>query len=118
MTTSHRVLAAAYLALVVLQPAWHALLPEPRGANSWLLACVATVPLLLPVRGVVSGSLRSVTWAGYLVMLYLVIGVMEAWANPPQRIPALLQVGLVVLFVGAALPFSRSKPRNPERRSG
>ena len=118
MSASHRLLAAAYLALIALQPARHALLPAPRGANSWLLACLATIPLLLPVKGVVTGSLRSVTWAGYLVMLYLVIGITEAWANPPQRIPALLQVGLVAVFVAAALKFSRSRPRNPEHRPG
>jgi uncharacterized membrane protein len=47
------------------------------------------------------------TWAGYLVMLYLVIGVMEAWANPPQRAASLLQIALVTLFVGSTLAFSR-----------
>ena len=48
------------------------------------------------------------TWAGYLMMLYLVIGVMEAWSNPSQRIPALAQTLLVVIFVGSLLVFSRS----------
>ena len=66
------------------------------------------------LRGLLAGSLRSMTWAGYLVMLYLVVGVMEAWANPPQRIPALTQVLLVVLFIGSVLVFSRQVPRNRE----
>ncbi len=48
------------------------------------------------------------TWAGYLVMLYLIIGVMEAWSNPPQRIPALAQTLLVAVFVAAVLRFSRA----------
>ena len=39
---------------------------------------------------------------------------MEAWANPPQRIPALTQVLLVVLFIGSVLLFSRQVPRNRE----
>jgi uncharacterized membrane protein len=97
----------SYLGLVVLQPLWFALLPAPMGAGHWPLAVVATLPLLLPVRGVWQGSLRSMTWAGYLAMLYLVIGVMEAWANPAQRVPALLQIALVALFVGSVLAFSR-----------
>jgi len=108
LTASHRILAAAYLALIALQPVWHGLLHAPHGAQSWGLALIAAVPLLLPLRGVITGSLRSMTWAGYLVMLYLLIGVVEAWANPPQRVPALLQVGLVVAFVWALLSFSRS----------
>jgi len=101
-------LAGSYLALVILQPLWHGLLPRPLGAGNWLLAMLATAPLLLPLKGLLAGSLRSMTWAGYLVMLYLVIGVMEAWSNPAQRIPALTQTILVVIFVGSVLVFSRA----------
>jgi uncharacterized membrane protein len=104
---SKNLLKAAYLALVLLQPLWHALLPPPYGAGNWILAAVATVPLLLPLKGLLGNSLRSMTWAGYLVMLYLVIGIMEAWSNPPQRIPALAQTALVIAFVGSVLVFSR-----------
>ena len=105
---SRNILTGSYLDLVILQPLWHGLLPRPLGAGNWLLAMLATAPLLLPVKGLLAGSLRSMTWAGYLVMLYLVIGVMEAWSNPAQRIPALTQTILVVIFVGSVLVFSRA----------
>jgi uncharacterized membrane protein len=103
---------ASYLALLLLQPLWHALLPPPAGTGSWLLGLVAAAPLLLPLKGLLAGSLRSMTWAGYLVMLYLVIGVMEAWSNPAQRLPALVQVLLVVIFVASLLSFSRANQRD------
>jgi uncharacterized membrane protein len=48
------------------------------------------------------------TWAGYLSMLYLVIGITEAWANPAQRLPALVQVVLVAAYILAVLRFSRA----------
>ena len=108
---SRHILSGSYLALVILQPLWHALLPRPLGAGNWLLAIVATAPLLLPLKGLLAGSLRSMTWAGYLVMLYLVIGVMESWSNPAQRIPALAQTTLVAVFVGSLLIFSRAHHR-------
>ena len=82
------------------------------GNASWLLAAVAVTPLLIPLKGVIAGSLRSLTWAGYLVMLYLVIGIMEAWSNPPQRLPALTQVLLVAAFVASLLLFSRADQRD------
>ena len=104
---SRQLLTGSYLVLLVLQPVWHALLPPPMGAGNWLLAALAAIPLLLPLKGLLAGSLRSMTWAGYLVMIYLIIGVMEAWSNPPQRIPALLQTLLVVIFVVSVLIFSR-----------
>ena len=101
----------AWLGLAVLQVVWLALLPPPHGPNNAVLAVIAVAPLLLPLAGVWRGSLRSMTWAGYLSMLYLVIGVMEAWANPPQRLPASLQIVLVAVFVGSALRLSRRPTR-------
>jgi len=89
------------------------MLPAPMGAGSWLLAMVATLPLLLPLRGLLGNSYRSMTWAGYLVLLYLVIGIMEAWSNPPQRIPALAQTALVVIYIGYYLKFSRENRQAP-----
>lgn len=100
-----------YVALIALQPVWHALLPPPSGSSSWLLAVIATVPLLLPLRGVWTGSLRAMTWAGYLSMVYFVIAVMEAWANPPQRPAALLQIALVAGLVAGIFTFSRRAHR-------
>jgi uncharacterized membrane protein len=102
----HAGVALAYLALLFLQPVWHALLPTPLGAESWRLALVATVPLLLPLRGVLKGNIRSMTWGGYLLVLYLVVGIMEAWSNPPQRLPALLQTALVTFCIYSMLRFS------------
>jgi uncharacterized membrane protein len=81
------------------------------GTGSWFLALAAVCPLLLPLRGLLKGSLRSMTWAGYLVMLYLMVGITEAWTNPAQRIPALAQTFLVAIFMGSLLVFSRVKPR-------
>jgi uncharacterized membrane protein len=105
----HAGVALAYLALLFLQPVWHALLPTPLGAESWWLALVATIPLVLPLRGVLKGSIRSMTWAGYLLVFYLVVGVMEAWSNPPQRLPALLQTALVTFCIYSMLRFSSER---------
>ena len=92
---------------MILQPVWHALLPVPYGASSWWLGLLATIPLLFPLKGVLKGSVRSMTWAGFLMLLYLVIGVMEAWSNAPQRVPALIQTGLVAVSIATMLGFSR-----------
>ena len=108
---SRRWASGLYLALIALQFLWHALLPAPHGSQNWILATAAAIPLLLPLKGLLRGSLRSMTWAGYLVLLYFVIGVMETWANPPQRAAALAQVLLVAGFIGCLLAFSRSAGR-------
>lgn len=103
----HIIASATYLALLLLQPLWHALLPPPYGAGAWWLGLLAALPLLPPLAGVLRGNLRSMTWAGYLLMLYFCIGVMEAWSNPDQRLPAAVQLALVIVCLTAIFGFSR-----------
>jgi uncharacterized membrane protein len=106
---------AAYLSLLLMQVIWHSLLPAPWGNQNWILAVVASLPLLLPLRGIAAGSFRSMTWGGFLAVLYFVIGVMEAWSNPPQRIPAVVQILLALGYCGALIIHSRQGPAHNNR---
>ena len=90
-----------YLGVLAWQPIWHGLLPPPLGARNLWLAVFACLPLLIPLRGLSRKRYRSMIWAGLLLMLYFTIGVMEIWSNPPQRIPALVQVLLAVFYLFA-----------------
>ena len=110
LNLNHAILVFSYLALLILQPVWHALLPAPMGAETWWLGVIAALPLLLPLNGILRGSLRSMTWGGYLLLLYFAIGVMEAWSNPAQRFPAVVQIGLVIICFNAVFRFSRQSP--------
>jgi uncharacterized membrane protein len=94
-------MVAAYLATLIWQPVWHWLLPQPLGAGSAWLGLAASLPLLIPLFGLFRGNYRSLIWAGLLLMLYFTIGVMEAWSNAPQRLPAMVQVILPVLYLFA-----------------
>ncbi len=98
---------ASYLALLLLQIIWHGLLPQPWGSQNWILAVVAALPLLLPLAGIAAGRMRSMTWGGFLAVLYFVIGVMEAWSNPAQRIPAIIQIVLALAYCGWFAGYSR-----------
>jgi uncharacterized membrane protein len=98
----------AYLATLVWQVIWHGLLPPPLGTQSTWLAVAACLPLLIPLKGLVRGNYRSMIWAGLLLMLYFAIGVMEVWVNPPQRVPAMVQVALAVFYLFAFRMRNRS----------
>ncbi|NIP16959.1 MAG: DUF2069 domain-containing protein [Xanthomonadales bacterium] len=106
-------LIACYLGLFAWQFAWHALLPEPAGSGNWLLATLLALPLLLPAGGVLRAQHAGMTWGAFLVVLYFLVGVMEAWSNPPQRFAALVQVALVAGYVLAAGVLSRRDPPGP-----
>lgn len=91
----------AYLSMLAWQVIWHGLLPPPVGTQSAWLTIITCVPLLIPLAGLLKNNYRSMIWAGLILMLYLAIGVMEAWGNPPQRAPALVQVALPILYLFA-----------------
>ena len=107
--------AWCYVSLLAWQPAWHLLLPQPWGNRSWIITLVAIIPLLLPLKGILQDSLRAMTWGGYLVLLYFVVGVMEAWSNDPQRWPALTQALLAALFIAVTVAFSRREGRETSK---
>jgi uncharacterized membrane protein len=92
---------AVYLATLIWQAVWHWLLPQPLGAGNAWLALAAGLPLLIPLAGLLRGNYRSMFWAGLLLVLYFTIGVMEAWSNEPQRLPAMVQVVLPLLYLYA-----------------
>ena len=93
-----------YLALLAWQWIWFALLPAPWGKALPWLALLATLPLLLPLAGVWREQSRSLIWAGYLVLFYLTVGLVELWAAADQRLAAMVQVLLATAFLfGLAL---------------
>ena len=98
----------AYLSMLAWQVIWHGLLPSPLGTQSAWLAIIACVPLLIPLAGLFRNNYRSMIWAGLILMLYLAVGVMEAWSNPHQRIPALVQVLIPVVYLFAFRKRNRS----------
>ena len=100
---------AAYAATLFWQVIWHGLLPPPLGARNIWLTLLACVPLFIPLAGLIRGKYRSMIWAGLLLMLYFTIGIMEAWSNPPQRLPALVQIVLPVFYLFAFKMRNRSQ---------
>lgn len=94
-------MVAAYLAMISWQIIWHGVLPPPRGSGNPGLAIIACLPLLIPLAGLIRQRYRSMIWGGVILMLYLAIGFMEVWVNPPQRLPALIQILLAAFYLFA-----------------
>lgn len=101
---------AAWLGLLVWQFAWIALIPEPFGKKNLILATFIAVPMLLPLPGILKLHARGLIWGGYLVLFLAMFGVMELWADPPERPAAGLQLLLCALFL-TGLVFGTRKRR-------
>lgn len=106
---ARRAARAVYLLLLAWQPIWLALLPPPVGKASWPLAIMATVPLLLPLNGILRLKTRALVWAGYLALFYFVFGVTEWWSAPPQRGAAATETLLAATFLAVLLFATRRR---------
>lgn len=98
-------------ALLLLQPLWHGWLHPPQRLPVWLVLSVALLPLLLPAIAVARRRPGALFLCGLVGLLYFCHGVAEAWSNPAERIPALIEVALSLLLVGAIALAGRQRRR-------
>jgi uncharacterized membrane protein len=100
-----RVAIAAWIALGVLCLAWELWLAPIRPGGSWL--ALKALPLLLPLRGVLRGDVKSLQWALLLVLAYLLEGTVRAFEPAPFGTLAWIELLLVGAFFVAAVIYLR-----------
>ena len=113
--TGLHLLRLSWTGLLAWQLTWHALLPAPGGSENWILALIAIVPLLPLTKGVMKKSYRSLVLGMFLLTVYFIIGVMETWSSPDQRVAALIQVVLCCCFFAGLVLFNRPTQAQQDR---
>jgi uncharacterized membrane protein len=73
----------------------------------WLLCCLAILPLLAPLSGLLRGQRRTYAWATLFVIPYLMFALTEALVNPRARWMAALCVALAFAWFCAMVAFLR-----------
>lgn len=101
---------AAWAALVVLQPAWYLWLAPPANGDASLALALTLPPLLLPLLALHRGRKRALLWIGIISLGYFCHGIVAAYSHPSARIPALIEVALCVVLIGALGAITR-KPQ-------
>lgn len=91
----------AWALLVLLQPAWYLWLAPPSNGNPFFALLLTLPPLLLPLFALRSGARRALLWVGIIALFYFCHGIVAAWVYPNARVPALLEVLLCVVLIGA-----------------
>jgi uncharacterized membrane protein len=100
---------ASLLALIALCLAWEIWLAPLRPGGSWL--SLKAVPLLAPLRGLLHGRLYTFRWTPFLALAYFTEGVVRAWAEPPVRPLAALEIALSVAVFCCAVLGARALAR-------
>lgn len=108
---SRRLSLLSYFALVVVLLTWYGLVdPAP------LVLILLLLPLLFPLKGLLRGSPYTHAWSSFLILLYFIHGVVEAYANPPVRMWALLEVLASVTFYTGAILYARLRGRELKQK--
>lgn len=104
---------ASLISLILLCLAWELWLAPLRPGGSWLV--LKTLPLLVPLRGVLRGRIYTFQWALMLVLAYFAEGVVRAWSETGvHALAARIEIALAAIFFTAAIAYVRGVTR--ERR--
>ncbi|HEX7917147.1 DUF2069 domain-containing protein [Rudaea sp.] len=113
MNSALRTAVGALIALLILQPLWHAWLAP---AKPQLLApalVLAMTPLLLSLWIAAKSLRRGVLIGGMACLFYFSHGISELWSGALPRWPAAVEIVLalvVVLALGWDVRASKRKP--------
>jgi uncharacterized membrane protein len=97
--------------LLLLQLVWFGWLVPPEGPALWVALLLTAGPLALALPFTWRLRPRALVLTGLLLLIYFSIAVMEAWASPTVRVPAIVQTVLVLIyFTGLATIRRRPTP--------
>lgn len=98
------------VSLLVVALAWELKLAPLRPGGSWL--ALKALPLLLPLQGIIRGSLYTYRWSTMLVLAYFAEGCVRAYAEPaPVAVLAYVEIALASAFFVSAIAYVRAARR-------
>lgn len=108
--TSLYITLSAYFSLLLLLIVWHGF-AFPANKQPWLILAFIIAPLLFPLRGLLKENPYTYAWTSFVILLYFMHGTVEAWANPNERIYAIIEVYLSVQVYIGAIYYARLQGR-------
>ena len=100
-----------YFGLLVLLMLWFIWLAPPVTFPTSIVLLLFVGPLLLPLRGLLHGKAYTHAWASFLIWIYFIHGVTEAYATPENRHLALMEITFSVLMYCGTVIYARLKSR-------
>lgn len=102
---------ASYFALIALVLLWETQWAPSRYAPPAFWLTLKTLPLLIPLRGLLHGRTHTCVWTSLLTLPYLSEGITLAYADPHQRAPAMVQTLLALVLFTACSVYAHLKSR-------
>lgn len=98
--------SVSLIALILLCLLWETTLAPLRPDGSLLV--LKTVPLLIPLFGILSGLRYTYQWASMLILLYFTEGVVRAWSDSGLSATlAMVEVILSLVFFFSSIYYAK-----------
>ena len=109
----HRASVSSLVLLIALTFGWELWLAPIKPGGSWLV--LKAIPLLLPLRGIVTKNLYTYRWAILLVLAYVCEGVARAYTDIRlSRVLASVEIVLALTFFTTAIAYVRAARRRSQ----
>ncbi|MCO4890329.1 DUF2069 domain-containing protein [Cupriavidus sp. WGtm5] len=106
----YRLSVGSLLALLALCIAWEWFLAPLRPGGSWLI--LKFLPLLLPLRGVLTRNRYTMQWSSMLILLFFTEGIVRATSDrAPSSTLAWVEVALTLVFFTSTILYLRPYKR-------
>ncbi|SCU97654.1 conserved membrane hypothetical protein [Cupriavidus necator] len=106
----YRFSVGSLLALMVLCIAWEWFLAPLRPGGSWLI--IKFLPLLLPLRGVLTRNRYTMQWSSMLILLFFTEGIVRATSDrAPSSTLAWVEVALTLVYFTSTILYLRPYKR-------
>jgi uncharacterized membrane protein len=107
---------SGYFALLLLLVVWHGFV-FPADKQPWLILGLIIAPLLFPLRGLLKEIPYTYAWTSFVILLYFMHGVVEAWANDNERVYAIIEIFFSVQVYIGAIYYARLQGRALKNQS-
>lgn len=98
--------SSSLIALIMLCLAWEGWLAPLRPEGSLLI--LKTVPLLIPLFGILKSKRYTYQWASMFILIYFTEGVVRAWSDVGLSAKlALVEVILTVIFFTCSIFYAK-----------
>ena len=105
--------SASLIALILLCLAWESVLAPLKSNGSLLI--LKTLPLLIPLFGILKGKRYTYQWASMFILLYFTEGCVRAWADTGLSAKlAMIEVALTLLFFMCTIYYAKLTRQPPQ----
>ncbi|MDD1792593.1 DUF2069 domain-containing protein [Enterovibrio makurazakiensis] len=100
---------SSYLALFGWVALWHAVLSPHIHVNPYGVTIAWLLPLLLPLKGIITGKPYTHAWANFILMLYFTHALTILWIDQGERWLALVELVLTSISFVSNIYFAKRK---------